>query len=392
MQTLKTGQNAVISASKIKIKVNYQDTCDVSSFRLYADNKTKNDDDFIFYGQTINGDKTITYTQFSGCTEFDVNINNLDSSVKKIAFSATKDNLPINNIGYLRLEVLDNSMCLFQAAYDLNNREEKALILCEVYKYNDQWKIKIIDQGFNGGLKPLAEYYGVDIADDEAQTSNPSQTPPTPPVNRPEPPEEKPVERVNLSKITLTKDKPKIDLEKKENIDLIRVNLNWNQGSGFWNKFMKKSIDLDLAAYISLKDGGKFIIQALGKSFGSFEYPPYVYLLGDDRTGSTTDGEWMHINGKQFDKIDEIVIFTFIYEGVANWGETDGKVKIFVPGNPEIETFLTDGSNDHSHCVIARISNKSGKICVERINRYYKSHKAIDKAFKWGFRWVSASK
>src|SRR5690606_40105293 len=55
-------------------------------------------------------------------------------------------------------------------------------------------------------------------------------------------------------------------------------------------------VDLDLGCLYELADGSKGVIQALGNSFGALNTPPYIHLDGDDRTGSSTGGENMHIN------------------------------------------------------------------------------------------------
>ncbi|MBQ7585769.1 MAG: hypothetical protein IJU40_05935, partial [Desulfovibrionaceae bacterium] len=88
----------------------------------------------------------------------------------------------------------------------------------------------------------------------------------------------------------------------------------------------------------------------------------------------------------------EIVIYTFIYEGVPNWQKTDGIVKIYVPYEPIIETYLTEGNDLMNMCAIARIINNNNNISVERINRYFRGHEEMDLAFGWGFRWQSARK
>ncbi|MEI4896889.1 TerD family protein, partial [Klebsiella pneumoniae] len=44
---------------------------------------------------------------------------------------------------------------------DLNGRTEKAVIMGEVYRYQGNWKLRALGQGFNGGLEPLAVSYGV---------------------------------------------------------------------------------------------------------------------------------------------------------------------------------------------------------------------------------------
>ena len=68
-----------------------------------------------------------------------------------------------------------------------------------------------MSQGFNGGLKPLAEHFGITVADDPA----PAPTPAPAPAPAPAP-------KVSLSKVSLTKEKPAISLQKKDDYGQIR--------------------------------------------------------------------------------------------------------------------------------------------------------------------------
>ena len=95
------------------------------------------------------------------------------------------------------------------------------------------------------------------------------------------------------------------------------MNLNWNQGtSGLLGGFLGKrgAIDLDLGCLFEMQDGFKGAVQALGNRFGDLREEPYIQLMGDDRTGSVADGEWLRINGQQWNKIERILIFAFIYD------------------------------------------------------------------------------
>jgi tellurite resistance protein TerA len=67
-------------------------------------------------------------------------------------------------------------------------------------------------------------------------------------------------------------------------------------------------------------------------------------------------------------------------------------VTIHVPGQPPIETRLTEGAGNAPMCAIARLVNQQGSINVERINQYFNGHKEMDKAFNWGFSWKRGSK
>ena len=76
-------------------------------------------------------------------------------------------------------------------------------------------------------------------------------------------------------------------------------------------------VDLDLGCMFEFKDGSKGIVQALGNHFGQLDRSPYIFLDGDDRTGSVSLGENLYINGKHWDQIKRVMVFAFIYEGVA---------------------------------------------------------------------------
>ena len=396
MIQLTAGANAPVPSSELIVKIDFapiSQSLDISSFRLYDSGKVRGDSDMVFYGQKSNDDGTIRLiTENAGLVAFSVNVNALKADVQKVAFSATCDaGKNIGQLSKLLLTVEQAGNTILQAQVDVAGKQEAALILGELYRRNNEWKFRFISQGFNGGLKPLAEHFGVDIADETPAATPVLDLAPT--VQAAAQP------KVSLSKVSLTKEKPKVSLSKNagsSSFGTIKVNLNWNRAStnsgGFLGMFGSKHIDLDLGAFVRLKDGYQCVVQALGRSFGQLNSEPYVQLQGDDRTGAVSDGEWLHINGAQWDEIDEILVFAFIYEGVPNWDSTDGVVTITLPDQPPIETRLTEGHKNKGMCAIAKLKNSNGSIDVERVNQYYSGHDDMDRAHGWGFRWKSGSK
>ncbi len=385
MINLQPGGNTPLPHEEIMVQVITGKPADVSCFRVYEEGKTKHDADFVFYGQKSNDDNTITLSGGDRDTAFQVNMPKVKSDVSKISFTVTVDSGTITNLGSVTLNIKSNNNVIVSAEVPMSSREESALILGELYKRNNEWKFRFVGQGFNGGLKPLCEHFGVDITDDAP-----------PPV--PTPPKPKP-KKINLSKVTLDKRKPSISLEKEDGKQFgqIKVNLNWDRstaGKGLFSGFGSNNagIDLDLGAFVLFKNGDKSLVQALGNQFGSLNQFPFMQLDADDRTGAMSDGEWLRINGEQWDEIDQIQVFSFIYEGVPNWQKTNGQVSIQTPGQPPIETFLTEGNDKKGFCVIATLKNENNSIKVERVDRYFKGHREADKAFSWGFRWSSGSK
>lgn len=200
---------------------------------------------------------------------------------------------------------------------------------------------------------------------------------------------------ISLSKISLTKDNAAISLEKKgASFDKIRINLNWNQGKskGFFGFGKSKAIDLDLGAFVETIDGQTYAIQALGNSFGHLQRAPFTKLLGDDRTGEASDGEWLEINGAEWSKIKRVLVYTFIYEGAPNWRETDGVVRVMIPGHPEIEVKMNEEGGSKKCCAIAAIENDGGNLNISREVTFHDSQKPMDEAYGWGFRWTSGRK
>ncbi|MEG0279470.1 MAG: TerD family protein [Morganella sp. (in: enterobacteria)] len=386
------GGNAPVPVKTLQVNVLSGAAADASAFRLYADGKVQGDPDMVFYGQPQNDDKTISWQQNGNNTIFTVDLSRLRQDVQKIAFVVTCDGgKTVAGLRSLAVQVESDREILLNGTVETAGRPEAALILGELYRRNNEWKFRFVAQGFNGGLQPLAEHFGVDVAAESAPSAPPAPAPVVRPAES----------KISLSKVSLTKEKPSISLTKRDNFGEIRINLNWHRGDntgasgGFLSNMFgggNKGIDLDLGAFAELQNGQKLVIQALGNAFGDYRREPYIQLQGDDRTGEVSDGEWLHINGGEWKHIRQILIYAFIYQGVPSWDKTDGVVTVHVPGQPPIETRLTEGDNRRTMCAIARLVNENGSIKVERLNRFFKNQSDMDEAFGWGFRWKAGSK
>ena len=54
---------------------------------------------------------------------------------------------------------------------------------------------------------------------------------------------------------------------------------------------------------------------------------------------------------------------------------------------------MDEYGSDKGHCAIALLENQNDEtFSVEKIVRFFNSHKEIDQAFGWGLRWVAGSK
>jgi tellurite resistance protein TerA len=203
------------------------------------------------------------------------------------------------------------------------------------------------------------------------------------------------------SKITLKKKNDTFQIKQKISSGEILINLNWNehpQGaekSGLFAKFFSggnKGIDLDLGCLLEMRNGAKEAIQPLGNAFGSFERPPYVFHLGDDRTGTCAEGENMKINLAHINQLKRVLIYTYIYEGVPKWASTDGVVTLKVPGQPVIEVLMGAENDYRGFCAIALLEFEGTNINVSRLVTFHKGHSECDRKYGWGLKWVAGSK
>ncbi|WP_024674295.1 TerD family protein [Pseudomonas syringae] len=395
MTRLVPGANAPVATGPLTVEVSYSPLAgadiDVSAFLLTGSGKVRGDQDMCFYGQKSVNNGALQQTEAStGRAVFTLDPSRLDSVIEKVALTATiyENKASFDSVSRLALSITGD----IEADIPTSGMKETALILGEFYLRQGAWKFRCVAQGFAGGLEPLAKNFGVEVA---APQDQPAPAPAPAPAPVPAPGAKS---TVSLSKITLDKTRASISLEKTSaGFGEIRVNLNWNRrsdnkGGGFFSMKKSNAIDLDVGCLFELQDGSKGAVQALGNSFGALDSEPFIKLMGDDRTGSVSDGEWLHINGAHWGKIRRILVYAFIYEGAPNWKETDGVVTIHAPGQPPIEVRLNEEGGRQGMCAIALLENDNGAVKVTRRVDFHNGHSNMDKAYGWGMRWAAGSK
>jgi tellurite resistance protein TerA len=346
---------------------------DISCFGLDAKGQLSDDRYMVFFNQKSCPGGGVTLELGSGSATFITDVSRLPDSIHKLVITAAINGQgTMRGLGACNLRLGSTTFAFSGTDF----QDEKAVIVGELYKRDGQWRFGAVGQGFNGGLSALLKHFG-----GTETAASPAPAPAATPV-----PESK---KISLSKITLEKRGDKISLEKigTRSFGRTRINLNWNQGALSASSESKKQallsrvlnsaqapsnqgIDLDLGCMFEMMDGTPGCVQALGKSWGSFNLPPYIHLDGDDRSGTNTTGENIFINGDQFHQLKRALIFTFIYDGAPNWAATNGVVTIEVPGRPPVEVRLDNGT-DASMCAIAMIENKGGNLEITKLAEYF---------------------
>lgn len=183
-------------------------------------------------------------------------------------------------------------------------------------------------------------------------------------------------------KTELTQANPSVSLAKGTDFGRISVNLTWQQGQN------KKPVDLDLAAFIRLKNGKNAGVEALSKYFGDYDKAPFMLLQKDLRDGDNKDGEWIFINGSQWQEIDEVLIYSFIYGGANNWSGLDANITLSVPDQTPISSSMVNNGQRNDVAAIARLKNVDGDIKVERLNNFFPDRETLAKHYGWNFEWT----
>ena len=148
---------------------------DASAFLLKADGKVRADSDFIFYNQLKSVDGSVEHTGDNRTGEGDgddeaikVDLSKVPAEIDKIAFTVTIHEAEARrqSFGQVRnafIRIVNQDTNVEVGRYDLaeDASTETAVIFGELYRHGTEWKFRAVGQGFNGGLKPLAESFGL---------------------------------------------------------------------------------------------------------------------------------------------------------------------------------------------------------------------------------------
>lgn len=359
----------------------------IVAFGLDSEKKLTDDRYMIFYNQQVTPCGGVRYISDN---LFEFNLSNIPQHIDRILLTMTMEGeANIGSLGFSNLSIHNHTGQKCSYSFDGSQFEQEcSLILFEIYRKEGAWRCCAVGQGFNAGIESLINYFGA-----TAESFNfkkilngnnelPSET------------------KVSLAKVVLEKKGQKISLKKKNSIGhgQITCNLNWSQFPNTRKKNkhsmnnLSQGVDLDLGCLYELFDGSFSVIQALGNNFGDYYDIPFICLDGDDRTGESSNGEFLFINGDYLSQIKRVCIFAFIYEGVSNWSLVDGIVTLEIPEYPTIEVYLDNHDDSKSMCAIAMLEYDNENLKITKLSEYFTDHEALDKKYGFGLNWYHATK
>lgn len=155
---------------------------DASAFLLGANGKVRSDSDFIFYGNLKSVDGSVTHTgdNLTGEGEGDdevliIDFSKIPADVEKIAVTVTiydalirRQNFGQVSNAYVRVARMANendTVGTEVLKFDLVEEFsiETAIVVCEIYRHNGDWKFNAVGSGYQGGLEALCKSYGVNV-------------------------------------------------------------------------------------------------------------------------------------------------------------------------------------------------------------------------------------
>ena len=290
MLKLITGQKAKFTDSGIGqqfsllVELTANTVIDVACFGLNGQQQLANDDYMTFYNQPNTPCGAVSWQANNNQQRFDIDLTKLPSTIDYLVLTATIDGqATMRELGAstVKLEQAGQLIASYQfdgSAFD----NERAVMLLQVYRKSDVWRINAIGQGFNGGLSALVTHFGGEVADEpitQHSASNQSSNNAISETSTQTP-------TLNLKKVTL--DKPgsehRINLTKGGNDQLVVEAIWLDNGDA-----SADNDDLDLRVGILAYNSKDMSYIHAPAQIGSLSSMPFVQHQGDIKVASINE-------------------------------------------------------------------------------------------------------
>ncbi|WP_455542820.1 TerD family protein [Intestinibacter sp.] len=150
---------------------------DSAAFLLGESGKVNSDTDFIFYNNLKHSSGAVEHLGDNLTGEGDgddeqvkVDLSLVPQNINKIAFTVTihealerRQNFGQVSNSYVRVFNADTNEELLKYELGEDFSIETAIVVCEIYRHNGEWKFNALGSGFEGGLEALCKNFGVNI-------------------------------------------------------------------------------------------------------------------------------------------------------------------------------------------------------------------------------------
>lgn len=182
---LRPGENTPLERTALRLELSWVRTAGVdadASALLCAGRRVRGDADLVFHGQRADPTGAVRLLDRTGdpapgravTDVLDVDLAGLGADVDLLAVAASLDAAPGVGFGVLSAAGLtltvrsapDGADLVVVALAGLST--QRALVVAELYRRGEGWKVRAVGQGYDDGLAGLARDFGVDVVDDPA--------------------------------------------------------------------------------------------------------------------------------------------------------------------------------------------------------------------------------
>jgi uncharacterized protein involved in tellurium resistance len=235
--------------------------------------------------------------------------------------------------------------------FSSDNHNEKALILCELYRHSDRWKIKYVGQGYQQGLTKLFSAYKLE------QEITP----------------------------------PKYSETRKHDGDTSSITMVWGLKSTtrahssqlYIGESYLPVADLRLGCLYQLHNGQKGLVQSIGEELdGSFYGVPYVSAV----RSKDKHFEQLKINNTYRHKLQRYLLYALIVESPTSWHELNVDIKLNLSQETK-KNFNPNTLKVKPVYAIAMLQFDQDQTQVIAIDEYFDNLFELDQAYGWGLPW-----
>lgn len=139
---------------------------DVVAFLLDRSSKVDSDQDFVFYNNTVDEDGAVELS-VDGDSEQSVraDLDSLPAECQRVVIAAAVDgDKTFGDLGAVSVSIDGSDGTFATFVLDLGT-VERTMVLAEIYRRGNVWRLRAVGQGHNHGLGAMAVGYGVEVDD-----------------------------------------------------------------------------------------------------------------------------------------------------------------------------------------------------------------------------------
>ncbi|OZC73662.1 hypothetical protein CH251_14120 [Rhodococcus sp. 06-462-5] len=167
MQQLQMGQNCVLGGNHLSIE--FTDQKGASDAELMAvlvgrDSRARSDEDLVFFNRVSSPCQGVV---LAGARQIELRLDRLSVDVPRVVVAVADGGTSAGRTCFDGGVVSVRSDEGFDAIHQLGGlTSERCVVLVEVYRARERWKLRAVSQGWSDGVSAFVESYGIEVDSD----------------------------------------------------------------------------------------------------------------------------------------------------------------------------------------------------------------------------------